>query len=360
MLKSAARTPPRRTNNRRRVYRFASSLVVLTSVLTGGAFLDAASADPVEDFYRGKTITLSVGFSAGGGYDLHARILARHMGNYIPGNPKIIVKNVPGASGLVLISSLYNTLPKDGTEFATFDRAIPLEPLLDPQVARFDSLKMNWIGSTDSDASTCFAWHAAPVKTFADLLQKQLIVGASGSIGDAVAFPKLSNAVLGTKFRVISGYPGSTESLLAIERGEIEGFCSMGFSTIETQKPGWLRDKKINVLMQFALEKNPDHTDVPLVLDLAKTTKDREALELIVSPQLFTRPFAAPPGVPPERVAALRKAFNDTMASSEYRAEAATRGMHVQLVKGEEIERVLRHLYTIPKDTVERVKAAIK
>jgi tripartite-type tricarboxylate transporter receptor subunit TctC len=282
------------------------------------------------------------------------------MGNYIPGNPRIIVKNVPGASGLVLISSLYNTLPKDGTEFATFDRAIPLEPLLDPQVARFDSLKMNWIGSTDSDASTCFAWHTAPVKTFADLLQKQLIVGASGSIGDAVAFPKLSNAILGTKFRVISGYPGSTESLLAIERGEIEGFCSMGFSTIETQKPGWLRDKKINVLMQFALAKNPDHTDVPLVLDLAKTTKDREALELIVSPQLFTRPFAAPPGVPLERVAALRKAFNDTVSSSEYRAEAATRGMHIQLVKGEEIERLLQHLYTIPKDTVERVKAAIK
>ena len=338
----------------------AAIFVVLTDVLTGMVFLGPAAADPVEDFYRGRTISLSVGFSAGGGYDLHARMLARYMGQHIPGNPKIIVKNAPGASGLVLVNSLYNTLAKDGTEFATFDRAIPLEPLLDPKAARFDSLKLNWIGSTDNDASTCFAWHTAPVKTFADLLQKQLIVGASGSIGDAVSFPKISNAVLGTKFRVISGYPGSTEALLAIERGETEGFCSMGFPTLETQRPEWVRNKKINVLMQFALKKNPDHTDVPLVLDLAKTTKDREALELIVSPNLFTRPFAAPPGVPPERVAALRKAFDETVLSSEYRAEATARGIHVELVKGEEIGRVLQHLYTIPKDTVERVKAAIK
>jgi tripartite-type tricarboxylate transporter receptor subunit TctC len=320
----------------------------------------AAAQTPVADFYRGKTITLSVGFTAGGGYDLHARTLARVLQRHVPGSPNIVVKNVPGAAGLVLANSLYNVLPKDGTEIATFDRAIPLEPLLDPDKARFDALKLNWIGSTDNDASTCYAWHTAPVKTLQDLMQQELIVGATGSIGDAVSFPRILNVTTGTKFKVVTGYPGSTEALLAMERGETQGFCSMGFSTLETSRPQWVRDHSVNILVQLALTKNKDHLDVPLALDFAKSPTEREMLELIVSPNLFSRPFTAAPGVPADRVQALRTAFNETMMDPDYLADAAARKMHVQLVKGEEIDAVLRRIYNMPNDIVERVKAAVK
>jgi tripartite-type tricarboxylate transporter receptor subunit TctC len=332
-------------------------LIVLSFILISSP---AFAQKSVADFYRGKTITISVGFSAGGGYDLHARTLARVLAKHVPGSPRIVVKNVPGAAGLVLANSLYNVLPKDGTELATFDRAIPLEPLLDPAQAHFDALKMNWIGSTDNDASTCYAWHTAPVKTLQDLMKRELIVGATGSIGDAVSFPRILNVTVGTKFKVVTGYPGSTEALLAMERGETQGFCSMGFSTLEVSKPQWVRDHSVNILVQLALKKNKDHMDVPLALDFAKSPTDRQMLELIVSPNLFARPFVAGPGVPVDRVQALRQAFNDTMTDPEYVADTAARKMHVQLVKGDEIQAVLQRVYGMPKDIVERVKAAIK
>jgi tripartite-type tricarboxylate transporter receptor subunit TctC len=317
-------------------------------------------AQSVADFYRGRALTISVGFSAGGGYDLHARTLAHYLGKHVPGAPSVIVKNVPGGSGLTLINSLYNTSAKDGTELATFDRAVPLQPLLEGGKGRFDPLQLNWIGSTDNDASTCFAWHTAAVKTIDDLMRQELIVGASGSVGDAVSFPRLLNAVLGTKFRVITGYPGSTEALLAMERGETQGFCSMGFPTLEAFHPDWVRDRKVNYLIQLALQKNMDHPDVPLALDLAKTEADRQAIELIVSPNLFARPYAAPPGLPAERAQALRTAFNETMRDPDYLSEAQARGLHVQRVTGEEIEAVLRRVYAMPEAVVERVTEAVK
>ena len=265
---------------------------------------DASAQDVVANFYRGKTITIGVGFTAGGGYDLHARTLARHMGKHVPGNPNIVVKNVPGAAGLILANQLYNTSPKDGTEIATFDRAIPLEPLVAPERARFDSLKLNWIGSTDNDVSTCFSWHASPVKTFDDVLQHELIVGGTGTGGNAHFYPKVLNAVLGTKFKVVPGYPGSAEVLLAMERGETEGFCSMGFVTLEYTRPRLgARDRRSTISSSSACTKNKNHLEVPLALDLAKTEADRQAIEFVVSPNLFARPFVAPPDVPAERVA---------------------------------------------------------
>jgi tripartite-type tricarboxylate transporter receptor subunit TctC len=321
---------------------------------------NALAQDAVANFYRGKTITIGVGFTAGGGYDLHARTLARHMGKHIPGNPSIVVKNVPGAAGLVLANQLYNTAPKDGTEFATFDRAIPLEPLVAPERARFDSLKLNWIGSTDNDVSTCFAWHTSPVKTFADVLKRELLVGGTGTGGNAHFYPKVLNAVLGAKFKVIPGYPGSAEVLLAMERGETEGFCSMGFVTLEFTRPQWVRDKKVNQLVQLGITKNKNHPDVPLALDLAKTQEDRQAIEFVVSPNLFARPFVAPPGVPTDRVQALRKAFNATLGDPDYLAEAKQRKMQILLVRGEEIDGVLKRIYSMPRSVMDRVKQAIK
>ena len=187
-----------------------------------------------------------------------------------------------------------------------------------------------------------------------------MIVGATGSIGDAVSFPRILNATIGTKFKIITGYPGSTEALLAMERGETQGFCSMGFATLDASRPQWVRERKVNVLVQLALQKKRDHPEVPLALDLAKTPVHRQMLELIVSPNLFARPFTAPPGVPEDRVRALRKAFNDAMADPDYLADVEAKRMHVQLVTGEEIEGVLRRIYGMPKDVVERVKEAVK
>jgi len=341
--------------------RSASSVVGCLVACTVGLMSPEASAqDAVAGFYRGKTVTIGVGFTAGGGYDLHARTLARHMGKHVPGNPNIVVKNVPGAAGLILANQLYNTSPKDGTEIATFDRAIPLEPLVAPERARFDSLKLNWIGSTDNDVSTCFSWHASPVKTFADVLQRELVVGGTGTGGNAYFYPKVLNAVLGTKFKVVPGYPGSAEVLLAMERGETEGFCSMGFVTLEYTRPDWVRDKKVNQLVQLGLTKNKNHMDVPLAVDLAKNATDRQVIEFMVSPNLFARPFVAPPGVPPERVQALRKAFNDTLDNPEYLAEAAQRKMQVLLVRGEEIDDVLKRIFSMPRSVMDRVRDAIK
>jgi tripartite-type tricarboxylate transporter receptor subunit TctC len=324
------------------------------------ASAQANAQDPVANFYRGKTITIGVGFTAGGGYDLHARTLARYFGRHLPGNPNIVVKNVPGAAGLVLANALANTAPKDGTEIATFDRAIPLEPLVSPDRARFHALKLNWIGSTDNDVSTCFAWHAARVKTFDDLLQHELVVGGTATGGNAHIYPKVLNAVLGTRFKLVPGYPGSTEVLLAMERGETEVFCSMGFVTLEYTKPRWVRDKTVNVLVQLGITKNKDHPDVPLALDLAKTTADRQAIEFVVSPNLFARPFTAPPDVPTERVTALRRAFDATLADPDYLAEAAARKMQVVPVKGEEVDDVLKRIYSMPRSVMDRVKEAIK
>jgi tripartite-type tricarboxylate transporter receptor subunit TctC len=321
---------------------------------------DATAQDAVANFYRGKTITISVGFTAGGGYDLHARTLARHFGRHVPGNPNIVVKNVPGAAGLILANQLYNTAPKDGTEIATFDRAIPLEPLVAPERARFDSLKLNWIGSTDNDVSTCFAWHTAAVKTMDDLFHRELVVGGTGTGGNAHIYPKVLNAVLGTKFKLVPGYPGSSEVLLAMERGETEGFCSMGFVTLEFTKPQWVRDRTVNVLVQLGITKNKNHMNVPLALDLAKTAEDRQAIEFVVSPNLFARPFVAPPGVPTDRVQALRKAFNATFDDPDYLAEAKQRKKQVLLVRGEEIDDVLKRIYSMPRAVMDRVKDAIK
>jgi tripartite-type tricarboxylate transporter receptor subunit TctC len=337
-----------------------TAAVWLAFACATGLTTEAFGQDSVADFYRGKTISIGVGFTAGGGYDLHARTLARHMGRHIPGNPNIVVKNVPGAAGLTLANQMFNTAPKDGTEMATFDRAIPLEPLVAPERARFDTLKFNWIGSTDNDVSTCFSWHAASVKTIEDLYQRELIVGGTGTGGNATFYPKVLNEVLKTKFKIVPGYPGSAQVLLAMERGEVEGFCSMGFVTLEYTRPDWVRDNKVNQLVQLGITKNKNHMDVPLALDLAKTEADRQAIEFVVSPNLFARPFLAPPGVPIERVQALRRAFNETFDDVEYLAEAKKRNMQVLLVRGEEIDAVLKRIYSMPQSVMSRIQAAIK
>jgi tripartite-type tricarboxylate transporter receptor subunit TctC len=317
------------------------------------------AAQSPADFFRGRTVTISVGSSAGGGYDLHARVFAKYFGRHLPGAPAVLVKNSLGAGGLTLVNALYTTLARDGTELATFDRGIALQPLLDGSQARFDPLRFDWIGSTDNDASTCLSWHTAAVKTMDDLMREELIVGGTGSTAIANTFPRVLNAVLGTRFRVIPGYPGANDALLAMERGETQGFCSLGFATLDAIRPGWVRDRKVNIFVQLALQKSREHPEVPLALDFAKTEADRQAIALIVSPNLFARPFAAPPGLPPDRLEALRKAFDETVADPDYLAEAQARALHIDLVTGRELDAVLRRIYATPKEIVARVKEAV-
>jgi tripartite-type tricarboxylate transporter receptor subunit TctC len=318
-----------------------------------------ASAQSVADFYRGKTVTVTVGLAAGGGYDLHARVLAKYLGRHIPGMPAVVVKNSPGAGGLALVNALSSSVSRDGTEIATFDRGIALDPLFGGSQVRFDPLKLGWLGSTDNDASTCLSWHTSAVKTMDNVMRTPLIVGGTGATAVANTFPRVLNAVLGTKFVIIPGYPGAADALVAMERGETQGFCSLGFSTLEALRPEWVRDRKVNVFVQLALEKSPDHPDVPLALDFARTEADRQAIALIVSPNLFARPFAAPPGLPGERLEALRHAFDDTVRDPDYLAEAKARALHIELVTGAELEAVLRRLYATPPEIVARVKAAV-
>ena len=321
-------------------------------------FAPAVAQTPA-DFYRGKTVSISVGFGPGGGYDRHARTLARHIGKYLPGNPAVVVKNVPGAAGLVLANALYFTAPKDGTEFGTFNRTLPLDPLLDNPQARFDPLKFLWLGSTSNEINTCVAWHTAPATNIEDLKTRELLVAGTGPNADAVMYPKLLNAITGTKFKIVQGYKGSADSLLAMESGEVQGFCAWGWVTMGVERPDWVRDRKTIPLVQFGLKKHPDHPETPLAIDLAKTEEDRQAIELVVSPLLFARPFAAPPGLPPERAAALRTAFDATVRDPDFLSEANKQKLEPELVTGAEIDATLARLYKTPKAVVERVKAAL-
>ena len=313
----------------------------------------------VADFYRGRTVSIFIGYGPGGGYDLSARVLARYMGRHIPGEPTVVPRNMPGAGSLQLANYLYNVAPKDGTEFGIFGRTVPVDPLLGTQGVQFDAQKFTWLGSTSNEVSTCVAWNSAPVKTMDDLLTKELTVGASGAASPSAVFPVIFNAVLGTKFKVINGYPSSANILTAMEAGELTGFCAWGWVPMRAMRADWIRDKKFRVLFQIGLRKHADHQDVPLVLDLAKTPEDRQLLEVLIAPQVFARPFVAPPGLPADRAAALRKAFNETVRDPDFIAEAERLALEPDLVTAEQAQEVLAHIYATPKPLLERAKAAI-
>ena len=286
------------------------------------ALAGSAWAQPVADFYRGKTVNVWIGYGPGGGYDLSARVLARHMGRHIPGEPTLVARNMPGAGSLSLANWLYNVAPKDGLDFGIFGRTVPIDPLLGTKGAQFDALKFTWLGSTSNEVSTCVAWHDAPVRKAEDLFTRELTVGASGAASPSAVFPYLFNSILGTKIKVINGYTTSATILTALEAGELNGFCAWGWVPMKAMRADWIRDRKFNVLFQIGLAKHRDHPETPLILDFAKTPEDRTLLEILVAPQVFARPFAAPPGIPAERAAALREAFNKTVRDPAFIEEA--------------------------------------
>ena len=319
-----------------------------------------AAQDAVAEFYRGKQVKIVVGFSAGGSSHLYAQVLARHMGKYIPGNPSLIVQNMPGAGGLVAANYTYSNASRDGLEFTITSRTAALEPLLGNRAAKFEPVKFNWIGSANIENSVCISWHTAPVKTIEEAFKQELIVGGASTASQEVMFPRAFNRLLGTKFRIVTGYPGSTEILLAVERGEVHGFCGIGWTFVKLRKADWLREKKINILFQMALRKHPDIMHVPAILDYARNDEERQVIEFLFAPQDMGRPFFAPPGVPAERVQALRAAFATTLKDPVFLAEAEKQGLEVQLVPGETIQKLLVRIYASPQRVIERAKAAVE
>jgi tripartite-type tricarboxylate transporter receptor subunit TctC len=311
--------------------------------------VSAASAQSPADFYKGRSIDLYIGYSAGGGYDVYARALARHMGRLIPGNPTIVPKNMTGAGSLVLANWLYNVAPKDGTAFGMIGRGTGFDPLLGSTKAQFDADRFNWIGSMNDEVSVCVAWHTTGITTLDQVKQKELTVGGSGQAADTDQFPKVLNATLGTKFKVITGYPGGNDVDLAMERGEVMGRCGWSWSSVIATHQSWIDDKKINVLVQLSLSRHADLAKVPLIMDFAKTDEEKQIFKLIFARQPMGRPFLAPPGVPAERVIVLRKAFMDTLNDREFRAEADRMKLEINPVSGDAVQAIVQEVNRTPK-----------
>ena len=336
------------------------SALTLTAFVSAAAVLvppPSAAQEAVADFYKGRQMSIMVGFSPGGSSSLYAQALARHMGRHLPGSPSFIVQHVPGAGGLVLANNVYNTAPRDGTAFAITGRTAAIEPLLGNKNAKFDGRQFNWIGTANVEYTTCTLWHTAKVKTLQDALSMEAVVGGSGADATEVIFPRAANKLVGTKFKVVLGYPGSTEILLAMERGEVEGFCGIGWTFLKLRKGDWLRDGKVNILYQMSLEKHPELPHVPAIIDHVKTADDRKVFEFLFAPQEMGRPFFAPPGVPAERVQALRAAFAQTLKDPQFLAEAGKLGVEVQHVGGERIQQLVERIYASPPEIIARAKA---
>jgi tripartite-type tricarboxylate transporter receptor subunit TctC len=310
--------------------------------------LSAAQAQDLAAFYKGRNLNMEIGYSAGGGYDVYARMLARHIGKHIPGNPTVVTKNLEGAGSLRLANWLYNIAPKDGTEMGTIGRGVAFDPLLGNKAAQFDAQKFNWIGSANNEVSVCVAWQGSGIAKFEDLYTKQMTVGGTGGGSDTDVFPQILNAVLGTKMKIITGYPGGNDVNLAMERGEVAGRCGWSWSSVVATHKDWLDQKKIAILVQLGLSKHPDLPDVPLVTDLAKTDEQRQILRLIFARQVMGRPFLAPPGIPKERAEALRQAFMDTMKDKDFLAEADKAQLEITPVSGPDVERLVREVYQTP------------
>jgi tripartite-type tricarboxylate transporter receptor subunit TctC len=334
------------------------ALLVLTALLAAAA--PAFAQRDAAEFYKGKTIRIIVGVGVGSGYDLNARVLARYLPAHIPGNPTVIVQNQPGAGSLAMTNALYNSGPFDGTVIGASFNGMPTTPLLQPSGARFDPVKLIWLGSTNRETQITYVWHTAPVHKLDDLFTTELIVGAQAPGSTQYDFPILLNHLFGSKFKVVTGYESTPKIHLAMESGEVQGNGATNWSTVKALNSNWLEEKKIRLIVQWGLKKHPDLPDVPLILELAKTTADRQALELALARLEFGRPFFLPPNVPPERVEALRRAFDATLKDPAFLADADKSKIEIDPLTGAQVAALVEQVSRTPADTVARVRAAME
>jgi len=336
-------------------------LAIASAALIALAAAEPAQAqDAVAQFYRGKQINLYIGSTPGGGYDAYARLLARKFGNYIPGNPAIIPQNMPGAGSNKLAGYMYSVAPKDGTAIGAIFSGAIVQPLFGDALPH-DPSKFIYVGNANIEVFVCLARTDALVKSFKEALEKELILGSTSEGGSTRDFPAMLNNILGTKFRLVTGYPGSNEIMLAIERSEVNGVCGIGWSSVAPQRARLLDSGLARLIAQLASKghRELDRMDVPLAIDFAKTDEDRKVMDLIFSQLLYGRPYVLPPGVPADRVAAMRKAFMDTFRDPEIVAEAAKMKLDVDALSGQEVQAEVAKAYAMPPHIIERARQAL-
>jgi len=305
------------------------------------------------------TVNIYAAGTAGGGVDLFGRLLGRHIGRHIAGVPNVVVQVMPGAGGIRAATFLVQQAPRDGTAMAIFAGGPILEPLIGDRNPGYDMSQFTWIGAISKDVSLCIVRRESPVKTLADATRIQLNVAGTGAGSETDTFPMVLNDLLATKFKVITGYLGSQQTILAIESGEVDGRCGWSLSSLKSTKPDWLADKRVHVLVQMALAKSPEMPDVPLVMDLVKTEADRQLLTLLLGTTAIARPFVAPPGLPEARTRNLRRAFDATMKDADFLKEATLMRADVEPTTGEDVQKIVAAMYATPKDVVERTKKLI-
>lgn len=320
-----------------------------------------AAGDPVADFYKGRTVTIISGYGGGSTYTLYARALAHHMPRHLPGGPTIIVKTMTGSGSMRAASYLFTAAPKDGATLGALGRGVGSEPLIFGKRSRmkFDPLDFHWLGSLNSEVSVAAAWETTGIKTLDDATRKSIFIPTGGATSDSAVFTFLTNALLGTKFRLVAGYRGGDSQNVALEQGEVQGRVGWSWSSIKATKLAWLKDGKITLLAQYALKKHPDLPNVPLILDLAKSKDDREILSVAMIRQSMGRPYVAPPGVPAARVAALRAAFAGTFADPRFLAEAKKTRLEINEPRtGAQVTALLKRGYALPQSLKDKVAAA--
>ena len=334
---------------------FAAVIALAAAVASA---TNVTAQDAVQKFYAGRNMDMVIGYPPGGGFDGSARLLIRHMPKHLPGSPTMIPKNMPGAGSLVAANYLYNVAPKDGSEFGIIGGSVPVGPLWSRDGVSFEATRFSWIGSMDRWNGIVLLWGNGPAKTLDDLRKMEVPVGATGA-GDVTAiYPRVLNALIGTRFRIVGGYRGTTDLNLAIERGEVAGRLGWCWDCVKAEKPNWVSDKQIIVPLQLGLQKHPDLA-APMAFDLAKDEESKQIMRLVLGSQEMARPFVAPPGVPAERLAALRKAFEETVKDKDFLAEAQKMGLPVNIAYWHELEKLIKDVYATPEAIVAKAAAIV-
>jgi tripartite-type tricarboxylate transporter receptor subunit TctC len=331
----------------------AGSLALASSVL---ALMPAAAQGPS---LAGKNVTMVIGFGPGGGYDAWGRVVARYIGKHLPGNPNVVPQNMPGGGSFNAANHIFAIAPKDGTVLAIIARDAPLGPLTGAPGARFDPLKISWIGTPTTETNICISMARAKVRTFKDLQESELIIGNTGVGTGTYSYPKALNGIFGTKFKLISGFPSSTDVFLAMERNEVDGICE-SLDSVISKRPDWIATKKVNVLFYGGAKPTIDLNGAPFIADLGRNADEKQALEFLYAGQGIGRPFVAPPDLPPERLKMLRDAFNATMKDKDFVADATKQKLDVEPEDGMHLEALIKKVYATPKSVVDRIGELIK
>jgi hypothetical protein len=332
--------------------RVAASAVCAWAALGSGA----AQAQSVESFYRGQNLRILVGYGPGSGYDVYARVLGRHIARHVPGEPTVVIQNMPGAASLTMTNNLYNVAPRDGSTIGAPARGLLIEPLFGNANARYDGRKFTWIGSMSREVATCLSWEGTGIKRLEDVQHREMLVGATGNVSPSFLFPQIMNALIGTHFKVVLGYPDSGAVGMAMERGELHGYCSFSWGSIKSAHKDWLDSKRITIMVQLSLTKTPELAGVPSIMDYAKDDATRQAFELVFADQEMARPIGGPPDIPADRTEALRKAFAATMKDKAFIADAERTGIEIDPIDGPAVQAILDRLYKSSPSAIAAVK----